>query len=130
MRALMAFLLGGWLIGMTFVAVVAAENFFMVDRLLESPAPTGFQHEFQQRLAPLSDGDARVVLRYLSSELNRFYFWVWGGAEIVLGGALLLLAARRGPKDTQKDANDRKLTIGLGVMLALSVLMTFYLTQK
>ena len=86
MRALMAFLLGGWLIGMIFVAVVAAENFFMVDRLLESPAPTEFQREFQQRLAPLPDGDARVVLRYLSSELNRFYFWVWGGAEIVLGG--------------------------------------------
>jgi hypothetical protein len=102
---------------MILIAVVAAENFFLVDRLLESPAP-----EFQQKIAPLADGDARVVLRYLSSELNRFYFWVWGAAEIVIGGVLLLLAAKWG--------SDRKVTIGVGVMLALSLLMTLYLTPQ
>ena len=126
MRALMAFLLGSLLVGMILIGVVAAENFFMVDRLLESPAPTEFHNEFQQRLTPLSDGDARTVLRYLSSELNRFYFRVWGGAEVLLGGLLLLLAARSGPKGSK----DRTLTIGAGVMLALSLLMTFYLTPQ
>jgi hypothetical protein len=113
----MAFLLGAWLVGMVLIAVVAAENFFMVDRLLDTGAL-----EFQQKIAPLSPGDARIVLRYLSSELNRFYFWVWGAAEIVIGGVLLLLAVTRG--------RDRKLTIGASVMLGLSVLMTFYLTPQ
>lgn len=122
MRALMAFLLGSLLVGIILIGFVAAENFFVVDRLLESPASTEFRQEFQQMLAPLPDGDARVVLRYLSSELNRFYFRVWGGAEILLGGLLLLFAARSG--------NDRKFTIGAGVMLALSLLMTFYLTPQ
>ncbi len=122
MRALMAFLLGAWLVGMVLIAFVAAENFFEVDRLLASPPATEYRAELQKRLAPLAPGDARVALRYLSSEMNRFYFRVWGGAEIVLGGVLLLLAARRG--------NDRTMTIGAGVMLALSFLMTFYLTPQ
>lgn len=122
MRALMAFLLGSLLVGIILIGFVAAENFFVVDRLLEAPASTRFREELQQRLAPLPDGDARVVLRYLSSELNRFYFRVWGGAEVLLGAVLLGLAARSG--------NDRTLTIGAGVMLALSLLMTFYLTPQ
>ena len=122
MRTLMAFLLGGWLLGMILIAFVAAENFFEVDRLLASPPSTEYRAEFQKRLAPLAPGDARMALRYLSSELNRFYFRVWGGAEIILGGVLLALAAKRG--------KDRKITIGVGVMLALSLLMTVYLTPQ
>jgi hypothetical protein len=118
MRALMAFLLGSLLVGIVLIGVVAGQNFSMVDRLLES----GGAAEFHQKIAPLPEGDARVVLRYLSSELNRFYFRVWGGAEILLGGLLLVLAARAG--------NDRTLTIGAGLMLALSLLMTFYLTTQ
>jgi hypothetical protein len=122
MRALMTFLLGSLLAGIILIGFVAAENFFVVDRLLESPASTEFRREFQQKLAPLPDGEARIVLRYLSSELNRFYFRVWGGAEVLLGGLLLVLAVRSG--------NDRTLAIGTGVMLALSLLMTFYLTPQ
>lgn len=122
MRTSMAFLLGGWLVGIVLIAFVAAENFFVVDRLLASPASTEYRAEFQNRLTPLAPGDARVALRYLSSELNRFYFRVWGGAEIILGGVLLALAAKRG--------KDRKITIGVGMMLALSLLMTFYLTPQ
>jgi hypothetical protein len=122
MRALMAFLLGSLLMGIVLIGFVAAENFFVVDRLLESPPSTEFRQEFQQRLAPLPDGEERVVLRYLSSELNRFYFRVWGGAEVLLGGVLLVLAVRSG--------NDRALTIGAGVLLALILLMTFYLTPQ
>lgn len=122
MRTLMAFLLGSWLLGMILVAVVAAENFFVVDRLLTSPPSTEYRAEFQKRLAPLAPGDARVALRYLSSELNRFYFRVWGGAEILLGAALLVLA--------WKSGMDRRFRAGAWVMLALSLLMTFYLTPQ
>ena len=51
MRVIMAFLLGGWLLGMVLIAFVAAENFFVVDRLLESPPGTEYRAEFQKRLA-------------------------------------------------------------------------------
>ena len=122
MRTLMAFLLGGWLVGMVVVAFVAAHNFFMVDHLLESPASTEYRAEFQKRLTPLTPGDARVVLRYLSSELNRFYFRVWEGTELVLGATLLALAVKSG--------RDRWFTRGVSAMLAVSLLMTFYLTPQ
>ena len=118
MRTLMAFLLGGWLVGMVLIGFVAAENFFIVDRLLQSPSPK----EFQEKIAPLAPDDARVVLRYLSSELNRFYFRVWGGAELVLGATLLALAVKSG--------RDRWFTRGVSAMLAVSLLMTFYLTPQ
>ena len=118
MRAMMAFLLGAWLLGTLLIAAVAAENFFRVDRLLESSSPV----EFQEKIAPLAPGDARVVLRFLSSELNRFYFRVWGGAELVLGATLLALVAKR--------AKDLRMTVGVSAMLALSLLMTFYLTPQ
>ncbi|MGH9782945.1 MAG: hypothetical protein ACRD88_02065 [Terriglobia bacterium] len=122
MRTLMAFLLGAWLLGMILVAFVAAENFFEVDRLLASPPSTEYRAEFQKRLAPLAPGDARMALRYLSSELNRFYFRVWGGTELMLGAALLVLAI--------KSRMDRRFRAGVWVMLALSVLMTVYLTPQ
>jgi hypothetical protein len=122
MRTVMAFLLGGWLVGMILIAFVAAENFFEVDRLLSSPPSTAYRAEFQKRLAPLAPGDARVALRYLSSELNRFYFRVWGGVELILGAALLVLA--------MKSGMDRRFRAGVWVMLALSLLMTFYLTPQ
>ena len=118
MRAMMALLLGCILIGTILVGFVAAENFFVVDRILASPSPA----EFHQKLTPLAEGDARVVLRFLSSELNRLYFRAWGGAEVILSGVLLILAVRSG--------SDRKLTIGAGVMLALSLFMTFYLATQ
>ena len=118
MRTVMALLLGGWLLGTLLVAGVAAENFFMVDRLLQPPSPS----EFQQKIAPLPPGDARVVLRYLSSELNRFYFRVWGGVELVLGGALLALAIKNG--------KNRHVTIGLSLMFALGLLLLFYITPQ
>lgn len=118
MRAMMAFLLGSLLVGTILVGFVAAENFFVVDRLLASPRPA----EFHQKLMPLAEGDARIVLRFLSSELNRFYFRVWGGAEVLLTGVLLLLALR--------DGKDRAFTIGAGVMLALALFMTFYLATQ
>ena len=118
MRTVMTLLLGGWLLGTLLVAGVAAENFFMVDRLLQSPSP----NEFQQKIAPLPPGEARVVLRYLSSELNRFYFWVWGGMELGLGGVLLALA--------MKNGKNRRVTIGLSLMFALGLLMLFYITPQ
>ena len=84
-------LMGAWLMGTAFLWVVATENFRRVDAVLSNPHP-----EFHQRLEPLPAGEARVVLRFLASELNRFYFTAWGWSQLVLGGVVLILSWRLG----------------------------------
>ena len=64
-------LMGAWLMGTAFLWVVATENFRRVDAVLDGPRP-----EFHQRLEPLPAGEARVVLRFLASELNRVFPWL------------------------------------------------------
>ena len=82
-------LMGAWLMGTVFLWVIATENFRRVDAVLSSP-----HSEFHQRLEPLPAGEARVVLRFLASELNRFYFTVWGWSQLILGGVILILSLR------------------------------------
>ena len=113
----MALLLGGWLIGTVVVGAVATENFFMVDRLLNSVESS---RQFLNDAAQMPPGEARLMLRHLASELNRFYFQAWEWIELVLGGTLLVLAALK--------LKSRKLTIGFAIMLGITLLMRFYLT--
>jgi len=80
------FLIGGWLTGTALMWVVATQNFRRVDAVLAESRP-----ELKQRISPMPEGDARLVLRLLASELNRFYFRAWGAAQLVLGGILLVL---------------------------------------
>lgn len=82
-------LMGAWLMGTVFLWVIATENFRRVDAVLSSPHP-----EFHHRLEPLPAGEARVVLRFLASELNRFYFTLWGWSQLILGGVILILCRR------------------------------------
>jgi len=117
MRIWMSLLLGGWLLGTLLVAGVAAENFFMIDRLLHSSA----HPSFESAVAALPSGEARAMLRYLSSELNRYYFEVWGWMQ--LGLALPLLAGAF-------KLRQRKLVIGFSLMLPLVAVMIFYLTPQ
>ncbi|MBI4461247.1 MAG: hypothetical protein HY648_14460 [Acidobacteria bacterium] len=117
MRTLMAVLLGGWLFGILIVAGVAAENFRMIDSLLDSvdsPRP------FLNAAARLEATEARTMLRYVASEVNRFYFRMWEWIELVLGGTLLTLASRK--------LKNRKLIIAFGLMVGITLLMRFYLT--
>ena len=64
-------LMGAWLMGTVSLWVIATENFRRVDAVLSSP-----HSEFHQRLEPLPAGEARVVLRFLASELNRVFPWL------------------------------------------------------
>jgi hypothetical protein len=84
------FLMGVWVAGSLFVSLVAAENFYTIDRLLSAPANAAFQSATEQLGRPV----ARDLLRYLSSELNRLYFQLWNVAQIVIGGAVLVLIWR------------------------------------
>ena len=113
----MLLILGGWLVGTVLVGAMAAENFWIIDRLLLSPSPS-LQHD----VAQLPQGEARVMLRHLASELNRFWFEVWGWIELGLAVALLTMAFCGLPKPS--------VLIGLGIMLAIAVAMAFYLTPQ
>ena len=72
-------LMGAWLMGTALLWVVATENFRRVDAVL-----SGSNSEFHRQLEPLTPGEARLALRFLASELNRFYFTAWGGFQLVL----------------------------------------------
>jgi len=117
LRTAMSFLLGAWLLGTILVAFIAAENFWIIDRLLA----TSLHPVFHETVSLLPVGEARALLRYLASEQNRFFFMWWGWAEAVLGIALLAMAARSG---------SGRLLLGFALMLALVASTQLYLTPR
>jgi hypothetical protein len=112
--------LGAWIAGSICTAIVAAENFYTIDRLLAHPANTAFQTAVQTLGAP----QARDLLRYLSSELNRLYFQLWNAAQLVIGGLALWLIVGRTRPDP-RAARAARVVVG---MLAIVVLMLVWLT--
>jgi hypothetical protein len=83
-------LVGLWL-GMLFASwVMATVNFRIADEVLESKG------DVQGRLAPLPPADRRLVLRHLSSEINRWMFGRWAMVQVGLGVVLLALLWRAG----------------------------------
>jgi hypothetical protein len=109
-------LMGMWLMGTMAASVVATENFYTVDRMLTTSGNVEFYRDVQK----LGHAQARDLLRYLSSELNRLYFRIWNVTQLVLGLLVLWLIRRAGPVGPA----------GLGVvaMLAIVLLMLTYLT--
>jgi hypothetical protein len=84
--------MGVWIAGTVCMSVVASENFYTIDRLL-ADSPSG---PFSAAVEQLGRPQARDLLRYLSSELNRLYFQMWNVAQLVLGIAVLWLIKRPG----------------------------------
>ncbi len=62
------------------------------------------------------------MLRYLASELNRFYFYVWGWVQLILGAGCFAIAALK--------LRQKKLVIGFSSMLAVVAVMAFYVTPE
>jgi hypothetical protein len=85
-RRFSTFLLGAWLAGSLFMAMVATQNFRAVDRLLANPSPAA-----AQEIGRLGRESARALLRYQVSEQNRWYFQTWELMELALGLTLLLV---------------------------------------
>ena len=112
------FAMGAWIAGTVMVAVVAAENFYTVDRLLARSTNSVFASE----IARVGDAEARDLLRYLSSELNRHYFRLWNVAQLTIGFLVLWLIAR-GPS----TARARWGVLG---MLALVTVASVWLTPQ
>ena len=111
-----------WLAGTAFIAIIATQNFYTIDRLL-TDSPSGvFRHAADTMT---SSPTVRELLRYLSSELNRLYFQMWNVAQLVLGIIAIWLIAR---SDKDERASLQPATRGVIVMLGIVVLMLVYLT--
>src|SRR5262245_34482746 len=121
-------LLGAWMAGTICVSVVATQNFYTIDRLLAVRANAKFAAVVDR----LGATESRDFLRYLSSELNRLYFQLWNGAQIVLGGVTLWLIAgsgRRHPADdSRRSGGSRAALLGVVGMLGIVIVMLVYLT--
>jgi hypothetical protein len=113
------FAMGMWIAGSLFMMVVATQNFRTVDRLLT----TSTNAMFSSQVETIGQTSARDLLRYLSSELNRLYFQLWNGAQLVLG-LLTLWLLTGGP------GSARRIRWGVGAMLAVVVLMTVWLQPE
>lgn len=118
-RALAIFCLALWLMGTVCMAIVATQNFYTIDRLLESsPSP-----EFRTAVEKIG-GEAygRDLLRYLSSELNRLYFQYWNVAQLAIGILSLWLVT----KLPMPEHSRAKWTIVamLGIVLFLTMAIT------
>ena len=99
----------GWTAAMWFAAT---RSFRTADRILKKPGP-----QLGEAIRPLGHDQARIILRYLASEINRTYFRTYGWAQILLGMILVVLLWYQAPRDT----------IGIllsGVMLALVIILT------
>jgi hypothetical protein len=117
--------IGMWIMGSICMSVVATENFYTIDRLLDTSAKV----EFHGAVQKLGHSPARDLLRYLSSELNRLYFQMWNVAQLVLGGLVLWLIAR--PARPEPAGPQRRLALwGVAAMLGIVVLMLAYLTPQ
>jgi hypothetical protein len=112
------FAMGAWLSGMVIVSVVAAQNFYVIDRLLSGSTNPAFSASVGQ----LGHQPARDLLRYLSSELNRFYFQLWNATQIAIGLLMfwLVWGSRVRPM----------VRWGVLVMLAIVVVMMLGLTPE
>jgi hypothetical protein len=95
---LLHFVLGAWLGGSVILGAVVAYNFAGIDDLFERNPKLQARAGF----APVDTGAKKSSLLWVhSSELNRVFFEVWNGAQMILGALAVLLAvsvkARRLP---------------------------------
>jgi hypothetical protein len=85
MRPAALLVIGLWIGLLAASWAMASASFRTVDRLLGPDA----RAEFQARLAPLSAGDRRAVLRHVAAESNRWMFRTWTMAELLLAAVLV-----------------------------------------
>jgi len=117
-RLLACVVLSVWIAVSVCMWFAASGSFSTLKRVFEGSNPS-----FGVAVKPLSPEQTRVVLRYLTSEINRTYFRAYGWAQLVLGGLLFGLLLRRAPRSPTD-------LIIAGAMLALAAVLTFYLTPE
>lgn len=116
MKSLALLLIGAWLAGTAAMAFVATQNFRTVDRILTSPTPQAVPS-----LSMVPRDSLRPMLRYLSSELNRLYFWSWGITEVALGIVVMTLLLMLGLRTESMIA---------AAMLAIATIQLVLMTPR
>jgi hypothetical protein len=84
-------LLAGVWIGFLAASWIVASITFGTAATLSADAARA---ELQEKLAPLSAPDRKIVLRFMASEINRTMFLRWLYVQLALGLALVALAGR------------------------------------
>ena len=110
------FCMGIWLAGSVFITVVATQNFFTIDRLLEGSS----NGVFKALVATMESPTARELMRYASSELNRLYFQYWNIVQLVVGMAALRLVSRL--------PGSKHATWGIAAMLFVVLFLMVFIT--
>ena len=105
-----------WLSGSVFISVVATQNFYTIDRLIDK-SPNDV---FRVVVETMENPQARDLLRYLSSELNRLYFQYWNLAQLPVGIIALRLVSSI-PKS-------RLATLGIVAMLCVVLFLMVFIT--
>ncbi len=117
-RSWAIFCMALWLMGAVSMAVVATQDFYTIDRLLEAQPHPAFAADVQK----LGHDAARDLLRYLSSELNRLFFQYWNLAQLAIGILALWLVVKLPGADKPKW--------GIVAMLAIAVFVTALITPR
>jgi hypothetical protein len=98
------------------MAVVATVNFYTIDPLLQArPNPT-----FVADVEKLGHDEARALLYYFSSEVNRLFFQYWNIAQLAVGILALWLITKVPGAEKAKW----QVVAMLAIVLFLTVLIT------
>jgi len=105
-----------WLSGSVFISVIATQNFYTIDRLIDK-SPNDV---FRVVVETMENPQARDLLRYLSSELNRLYFQYWNLAQLPVGIIALRLVS--------SIPRSRLATWGIVAMLCVVLFLMVFIT--
>ncbi|MEQ8768149.1 MAG: hypothetical protein RL885_29870 [Planctomycetota bacterium] len=114
---LLCVVVGMWIAVTVSMGFVATGNFKVV-----GPEDLRDSAEIYEDIpGPEEDGERYMALRYIASELNRFFFAQYDKASLALGGASLLLLLMAGRR--------RGLELGIVLLgLAIAAISYFYTT--
>ena len=120
-RAWAIFCMAVWLTGTIWMAVVATENFYTIDRLIAAqPNPT-----FAADIEKFGRDATHDLLFYYSSELNRLYFQYWNIAQLAIGILTLWLVVK-----IPGSAQAKWLVVAmLAIVLFLTALITPFIVS-
>ena len=120
-RSWAIFCMAVWLAGVVAMAIVATENFFRIDPLIDAQANPKFAVDIEK----LGRDGVHDIMYYYSSELNRLYFQAWNLAQLPLGIlALWLIVKIPGLQRAKWEV------VGmLGIVLFLTALITPFIVS-
>ena len=120
-RSWAIFCMAVWLAGVVAMAIVATENFFRIDPLIDAQANPKFAVDIEK----LGRDGVHDIMYYYSSELNRLYFQAWNLVQLPLGIlALWLIVKIPGLQRAKWEV------VGmLGIVLFLTALITPFIVS-